>query len=134
MTNTILLTNNGKKIFLNRISKSTPDYTELNQFKVGTEQDDPTINDEDLTNPADLTGSGVYFKNFVSGYPTINETELYSIIRCFLETNEANGNELNGFGIFNSDSTEKLGIITKFSSVTKNEYNQVAFVVKIQVI
>ena len=134
MANNVLLTNNGKKIFLNRISKSIPDYTELNQFKVGTGQNDPSITDTDLTSPVDLTGSGVYFKNFVSGYPTINETELYSTIRCFLETTEANGNELNGFGLFNSDSTKKLGIISKFTTITKNEYNQVAFVVKIQVI
>lgn len=44
-----MITNSGFKIAVNRIAKSTPDYTVASRFKVGTSQADVTVSDTDLT-------------------------------------------------------------------------------------
>jgi len=49
MTNGSTLTNNGKKIILNRSFKSVPDYTVTSKFKVGINNATPSVVDTDLT-------------------------------------------------------------------------------------
>ena len=45
------ITKSGKKIFLNRTYKGTPDYAELTVFKAGTGVTAVTVDDTDLENP-----------------------------------------------------------------------------------
>ena len=45
------LTNQGKRIILNRAYKGTPDYTYSSRFKAGIESDTPNIADVDLDEP-----------------------------------------------------------------------------------
>ena len=52
-----MITNNGFKILLNRAYKDSPDYEEINKFKVGTAQATPTVSDTDLTKPIPITGT-----------------------------------------------------------------------------
>lgn len=46
-----MITNNGLKIAINRIAKSTPDYTVIEKVKFGTEQVSISATDNDLTKP-----------------------------------------------------------------------------------
>ena len=71
-------TDNGNKILINRTFKSVPDYSTLSQFKVGTGTTTPTASDTDLVTPVTIDVDN--FKNFVSGYPTIDETNQINIL------------------------------------------------------
>jgi len=127
-----VLTNDGKKVILNRIFKSTPDYKEPTLFKVGTGQAIPTTSDTDLTTPVIIDTDNV--KEFVSGYPQIDENTFEANIQCFLETTEANGNSLDGFGIFNNDVPQKSITIGKNTAINKTEYDQVTYNVTLKVV
>jgi hypothetical protein len=52
-----MITDNGFKILLNRAYKGTPDYNEINKFKVGISQATVTVSDTDLTKPVPITGT-----------------------------------------------------------------------------
>ena len=69
-------------------------------------------------------------KNYVSGYPTIDETNFEVETRCLLVTTEANGFDLNGFGNFNDDSTILLSGEDTFTAESKADTDQFTFIVK----
>jgi len=52
-----MITNNGMKLAINRITKSTPDYTPTSQFQVGMNQTTPTITDTTLTLPVPINNT-----------------------------------------------------------------------------
>lgn len=52
-----IITNNGKKILINRAYKASPDYTVPSTFKVGILNGTPAIADTDLDNPVPITGT-----------------------------------------------------------------------------
>lgn len=54
---TSIITNNGKKVILNRAFKSTPDYTTQSKFKIGRGQATPIVTDTDLTEPIPISGT-----------------------------------------------------------------------------
>jgi hypothetical protein len=124
-----VLTNNGRKIALNRLFKSSPDYTAPSVFKVGTGTNTPAVTDSDLQTSVIISG-GNYTKIFISGYPLLDETNMQSTIRCLLLTTEANGNSLTEFGIFNTDGTAKMLSRTVHTAITKTTSVQVIYIEK----
>lgn len=126
-----VLTADGKKVALNRLLKVNPDYTAPIYFKVGTGQATPKTSDIDLTNPVVIDTDNV--KEFVDGYPVINDSGFEATVRCFLETSEANGNAIDGIGIFNNDATKKAILLGKHLAIEKSEYNQVSYIIKVAI-
>ena len=113
-----MITNSGFKIAINRIAKSIPDYTPVSQFKVGITQATPTITDTDLTSPVIISGAS-YLKDITDSECTIDENTYESTSTSYINSVEANGNDLNGIGIFNTDGTPKMEDITDFTTITK---------------
>lgn len=68
-------------------------------------------------------------KNFVTGYPTLNETSVQSTIRCYLNSTEANGFNIDSIGIFNSDATPVLTDIDQFIEESKADTDEIAFII-----
>jgi hypothetical protein len=126
------ITTSGKKLILNRTFKSTPDYTAPSVFSVGTGTTDPVVGNTTMEAPVSIDGDN--FKAFVSGYPSLNETTLQSTIRCFINSLEANGNDLTEFGILNSDGTKILFSRAVFTALSKTSSTEVTFIVKDKII
>lgn len=122
------ITTNGLKVMLNRTFKATPDYTAPTRFKLGTGTTTPAVGDTDMETPVNINGTE--FKNFVSGYPSLDETNLQATIRCLVLTTEANGNSLTEFGIINTDGTPLLFSHSVFTAITKTTSVQISFIEK----
>lgn len=129
MANGQIVTTVGKKIVLNRTFKTTPDYLEPSLFKVGTGTTTPLIGDTDLVTPVTISG-GSQTKTFAASYPSLDETNLNATIRCILLTNEANGNSLTEWGVFNNDGTKKCFSRQVFTAISKTSSVQVIFIEK----
>ena len=113
---------------INRGFKATPDYTVPSLFKVGTGTTTPVVSDTDLVTPVTIDSGDT--KAFVSGYPTIDETNLEVTIRTYLNSLEANGNNLTEFGVFNTDASELMVSRAVFTSITKNNTVEISFIEK----
>ena len=73
---------------------------------MGTGTNTPAVGDTDMQTPVNINGTE--FKNFVTGFPTLDTTNMIATARCFVATTEANGNSLTEFGIINTDGTPLL--------------------------
>lgn len=122
------ITDTGLKIALNRTFKATPDYTAPTKFGVGTDTTTPATSDTALGTIVAINGGN--YKDFSSGYPILDETNLQTTTRCLLLSTEANGNSLTEFGIFNTDGTPKLFSRSVFTAISKTTSTQVSFVQK----
>jgi len=71
-------------------------------------------------------------KTFISGYPTIDEPNIRSTIRCYLTTIEATGFNITEIGIFNNGSPIKLITRDVFDSQSKSSTDEIAFIIKDQ--
>lgn len=67
---------------------------------------------------------------FVSGYPTLDYTNMEVTTRCLLPTTSANGYDLNGFGIYNEDTSPLLLNELTHTSESKTSLDEFAYVVK----
>jgi len=123
-----LITTAGKLLVLDRAFKATPTKTTISQFKVGTGTTAPTLSDTDLETPVSIDGDN--FKDFVTGYPTIDETNLQITTRALLLSTDANGNNLTEWGTVNSDGTPVLFSRSTFTSISKLSSIEVAFIQK----
>jgi len=123
-----LITNNGLKISLNRTYKATPDYLAPTKFKIGTGTTTPTVSDTDVETGVNINGGAT--KSFVSGYPTLDETNMQVTIRCFLNTTEGNSNSITEFGLFNEDETPLMYSHAVFTAISKTTSVEVSFVQK----
>ena len=123
-----VITNNGLKIMLNRTFKVTPDYLAPTKFKVGTGTTTPSVSDTDIETGVNINGGAT--KSFVSGYPTLDETNHQVTIRCLLLTTDANGNSLTEFGLFNEDGTPLMYSHAVFTALSKTTSMEVSFVQK----
>ncbi len=74
------------------------------------------------------------FKNFVTGYPNITEASLNVEYRGFLTTTEANGYDLNGLGIFNTDGTAKMHSEDTHTAISKSNTEQITYIIKDRII
>ena len=75
-----------------------------------------------------VSSSDDFFKVVVTNYPIFNETNKEVTMRAFLSTVEANGYDINGFGWFNTDSTEKLFSIDEFTAESKSDTDEFVFI------
>lgn len=123
-----LITNNGLKIMLNRTFKATPDYTTPSVFKVGVGTTTPAVGDTDVESVVAINGGNT--KAFVTGYPSLDETNLQSTIRTLLLTTNANGNSLTEFGLFNTDGSALMFSHAVYTAITKTTSVQVTYVEK----
>jgi len=127
-----IITNDGKLIILDRTFLVTPTRTAPTQFKVGTGTTNPSLGDTDLETPVDIDGDN--FKPFVSGYPVIDIITGQVTTRCFLNTLEANGNDLTEFGIVNSDGTPLLFSRTVHTIISKTDSIEITYIQKDKVL
>jgi len=118
-----VVTDEGKKIVLNRTFKTTPDYSIPDEFKIGTGTTTPARGDTDLETPVSIDGDN--FKDVDSGYPILTEGTLNAETRCIVLTTEANGNTITEFGLVNSDSSRKLFSHAVFTGITKTNTVQI---------
>ena len=125
MVNGSIITSTGKVILLNRGYKSSPDYTVPSVFQVGTGQTTPMVSDTQLTGFVTIS-TGVTSKSFVAGYPTFNETKREVTIRGYLSSTDANGYNINGSGIKNSQGN--LTSIDAFTAESKSSSDEFAFI------
>ena len=123
-----IITTSGKKLILNRTFLSSPTITAPVQFSIGTGTTAPAAGDTDLETPVSIDGDN--FKAFVSGYPVLDTTNLQSTIRCFINSLEANGNDLTEFGILNSDATKQLFSRAVFTAISKTSSNEITIIQK----
>ena len=123
-----VITNNGLKIALNRTFKATPDYLSPTKFKIGTGTTTPSTSDTDVETGVDINGGAT--KSFVTGYPILDETNMQSTIRCFLNSIEGNTNSITEFGIFNEDGTALMYSHSVFAAISKTTSVQISFVQK----
>jgi len=127
-----VITNNGRKIILNRSFKATPDYLAPSVFKVGTGTTTPVVADTDVETGVNINGGAT--KAFVSSYPSLDETNMQVTIRCLLNTTEANGNSLTEFGLFNADGTPLMFSHAVHTSISKTTSIQITYIEKDQII
>jgi len=69
-------------------------------------------------------------KNYVSGYPTVDETNFEVEMRCLLLSTEGNGFDLNGFANFNDDTSSLMSGEDTFTAESKANTDQFTFIVK----
>jgi len=119
-----LITNDGRKIMLNRTWKAVPDYTAPTKFRTGTGTTTPTLSDTSIETPI---GSDTAF---VSGFPTLDETNHETTIRGFISSVDLNGNTISEAGVKNTDGTPLLHQRAVFTGITKNANVQIAFIWK----
>ena len=120
------ITNNGNLITLHRTFTASPTITAPSQFKVGTGTTNADVSDTDLETAVSIDGDN--FKDFVTGYPSLDTTNFLSTIRCLLLSTEANGNNISEFGIVNTDGTPLLFSRSTFTAITKDSSTQVILV------
>jgi hypothetical protein len=77
-----------------------------------------------------LASSGDYYKNYESGYPSVDET-LYEITeKLYLNSTEANGFNITGVGTFNTDGSALAESIFKITSTSKSDTDEFAYYIK----
>jgi len=69
-----------------------------------------------------------FFKNYVSGYPAINDANLEVTSRCYLTSTEANGFLLNTFATFNTDTNVLMDGKDRFTATSKSSTDEIIFV------
>lgn len=127
-----VITNEGKGIVIDRTFLSSPTKLPPSQFKVGTGTTNPTITDTDLESAVNIDTDE--FKDFISGFPTVDTTNNQATSRMFLNTLEANGNDLSEIGIFNKDTTPIMFSRTTFPTISKTSVNEITFIQKDKII
>lgn len=73
---------------------------------------------------------GDYTQTFVSGTPTFNTTNKEVTIRCFLNSLQANGYNINGLGLFNTDSTPVMSEEDTYDAESKSSTDELTYIVK----
>jgi hypothetical protein len=124
----VVVTTNGKKMSLNRIFKSMPDYSSPSVFKVGTGTDTPSITDTDLQTAVTIAGNPT--KAIVTGYPLIDESTLQVKTRALLSTTDCIGDTITEFGLFNSDLTPMIFSRLVHTAVVKTDSLQIIYIEK----
>ncbi|KKN09270.1 hypothetical protein LCGC14_1048240 [marine sediment metagenome] len=127
-----VITNKGRLIMMHRAFTASPTITAPTRFKIGTGTTTPAVGDTDMTTPVNINGTE--FKNFISGFPTLDTTNMIATVRCLVDTTEANGNSLTEFGIINTDGTPLLLSHAVHTAITKTSSVQTTYIEKDQVI
>jgi hypothetical protein len=69
-------------------------------------------------------------KDYISGYPVIDETSFEVETRGILVTTDANGFDINGFGNFNKDATSLMSGEDTYTAESKSDTDQFTYIVK----
>lgn len=77
-----------------------------------------------------LVSSDDYTKAFTSGYPILTENTGQAEIRCDVSSVEANGYNLSGIGIFNTDDTVLMESADSFTNESKSSTDEFIFTIK----
>jgi hypothetical protein len=77
-----------------------------------------------------LASSGDYYKDFTSGYPTVDETNFEIVTESYLNSVEANGFLIDGVGTFNTDGTALMQDVFKFTAFSKSNSEELIFEIK----
>lgn len=128
MANGSIITDDGKKIMMDRTFNSVPDRTSVSQFKIGTSSQTPSVSDTDLISPVSIDGDN--FKNFVTGYPILDLLNMQVTFRGIVLSTEANGNSLTEFGTVNSDGTPLLFSRSVHTQINKTDSIEIAYISK----
>ena len=73
-------------------------------------------------------------KIFVTNYPTFDYTDYEVTTRCFLDSSEANGFDVNGFGMINTDATVLLMSESTYTAESKSSTDCFAYICKDRVL
>ncbi len=68
--------------------------------------------------------------SIVSGYPSFDEANQRVTLRYYLNATQANGFDLSGLGIENTDTPPKVTDIEEFTDESKSDTDEIAFIVK----
>lgn len=123
-----LITTSGKGIILDRTFLAVPTKTAMSQFKVGTGTTEPALADTDIETGVNINGGA--FKDFVNGFPTLDTVNNEATTRMFLNSLEANGNDLTEMASFNADGSPVMFSRVVFTVVSKTTSNEVTFIQK----
>lgn len=124
----MVLTNEAKKLIFDKAYNENSTYGVPKKFSVGTGTNTPTENDTQLQNEVQIQ-SGVYKKDFVSGYPIIDLTKKEVKFRMFLNSLEANGNQLSEVGIW-ENGQNKLFSRNTFEPQNKTSAVEISIIKK----
>jgi len=88
------------------------------------------VADEIIIDDFKLASATDYFKDFTSGYPTVDETNFEIVTESYLNSVEANGFLLTGVGTFNIDGTILMQDVHKFTAFSKSNSEELIFEIK----
>lgn len=120
-----IFTNTGKNTVLNRLLKSSPDYTNLSRFGIGTGTTTPAVTDTGNTTPITAWNGGSDYKNFESGYPTFDTSNRRATWRGLVTATQANSNTIAEFADFNTDGSPRVGAHVVVNGIVKTSSIQV---------
>lgn len=120
-------TKNGFNAMLNRNFKASPDYTAPSRFGIGTGSTTPTQNDTALDTPITAWAPAASdYKDYVSGYPSLDTVNQKVTVQGFIGPAEANGNSIIEFGGFNTDGSPNMDSrVVLSNAITKTSVVQV---------
>jgi len=73
-------------------------------------------------------------KTYMTSYPTINETNFEGTIQGQILSTEANGFNINSYGDFNTDGTNKMGTENTITAESKSSTDQFTFITKLRLV
>jgi len=77
-----------------------------------------------------LASSTDYYKDFTSGYPTVDETNMEIVTESYLNSVEGNGFLINGVGTFNTDTSVLMQDAFQFTAISKSNSEEIIFEIK----
>ena len=72
--------------------------------------------------------------NVLAGYPTVDTTNLEVETRVYLNTLVANGFDINGLGIFNTDATPTLFAEDTYTAESKSQTDTFTYIIKDRIV
>lgn len=116
---------NGIKALIDRFYNESPTYGHPEKFSVGINQTTPVFTDTALDEEVEFETS-VTEKDFVSGYPIVDLTNYSAKFRMFINSLEANDEDLNGVAI--KDSSGNVFSINTFEPQTKTSAVEISII------
>jgi hypothetical protein len=91
---------------------------------------DELATDEIMIDDFKLASLTDYYKDFTSGYPTVDETNFEIVTESYLNSVEANGFLIDGVGTFNTDGTALMQDAFQFTAISKSNSEEIIFEIK----
>ena len=120
-----MIVEQGQKAMIDRFYNETPTHGRPKLFSVGINQTNPQFTDTELTNEVEFD-TGITEKEFSIGYPTIDFNTYSAKYRLFINSLEANDNELNGVAI--KDENGVVYSINRFEPQPKTSAVEISII------